>query len=199
MQVVDLAGHMFRHHPGDDYRRESSDMSEQARAQDGGDDVAESELVEDEPGTAIELSPQAVISKFLGSSVVTVDSPEQVQERMLAQRLQATTVEELMRGRRVRSAVDCQFAPLEVRDVHFMESRFDSGLGVYAAADVANTSDGEVFTLVTGSPDIVIQMAKLKDFGAFPAVVIVMASNVPEPGRNPALHLELAPKPLDQG
>lgn len=158
-------------------------------------EVAIAELVDDEPGTMVELSPKAVIAQFMRIPIVKIDDAESVQARLNAQRLAATTVEELMAGRKTVAAKDFTYHPFEVRDVHFMESAFDSGLGVYVAADIAERDTGELLTLVTGSPDVVIQLAKLADWKAFPALVQILPSNAPTDGRNPALHLELVARP----
>ena len=241
--VMDIAAHLFRHHPGTDYLKEepmtqSTDPTatvppptaadavpnpnattapapapeavpaapptapaapSPVAAPNPDDVIAEAEIVTD-PGNAVAtIDPQEVIAAFTKSGTLRVESPEEIQARLIAQRAQATTPEQLFNPQSVASMVDLAYQELLINGVHFQVSKYGGVLGYYAIIDVVVVLTGEVKVVASGSADVVVQLAKMQSWNMLPFKATLMPSNQGSEGRNPTYHLELvkeAPAPL---
>lgn len=77
----------------------------------------------------------------------------------------AESVEELLGDRQGASWGDFINIPLRVKSVRYMRSGFGDGAGYFAVVNAATADTDEPLTLTTGSVNVLIQLAKLEQFG----------------------------------
>ncbi|MGH9013165.1 MAG: hypothetical protein ACRDZ1_04410 [Acidimicrobiia bacterium] len=112
-----------------------------------------------------------------------VEDPERVSAEIMERILRAETPAEVLGGQAVVSARDLVGIPHTITGVHFLQSDYDGGPGVYAIVDaeVPNPSTGEVQRLAysSGSRQVLAQAFRLSELGAFPVSVRLVESVKP--------------------
>ena len=122
-----------------------------------------------------------------------VEDPEAVALEIVARRLSAQNVQDLLAPMVVTGARDLVYRPLILQSVHFNRSAYEGAVQVYAIMDCTDRTTGERFTVSCGAGDVLAQLYKLVGWDALPIdVQIVQAARPTASGFYP-LHLEAAP------
>jgi hypothetical protein len=106
---------------------------------------------------------------FADLKVPEIQDSAAVEEAILLNILEARTPAEALKGGTLAKASDLIGVPIEIRDVHFNRSAFDSREGAYAVIDAIRGDTGEVLTIGCGARKVMIQAYKFKREGWLPA------------------------------
>lgn len=130
-----------------------------------------------------------------GDSALLV-SDEMIQQRMDQRLLNARNLDELLGEQKLIAADDIVDVPFRAHGMHFNNSEFADGPGVYAVIEA--TIDGEFQSISCGSVPVIARLAVMMDRGWLPAdVMITKASKPTKAGYTPKT-LIAAPKPEEQ-
>ncbi len=77
-----------------------------------------------------------------------------------------------------------------VNSIKRMPSDFDSGLGLYLVADITDPASNEHKVVSTGSTNIIVQLVKAHQLGAFPVACIPRFAKKPTAAGYTPMHLE---------
>ena len=77
-----------------------------------------------------------------------------------------------------------------VNGIKRMPSDYDSGLGLYLVCDITDPASGERKVVSTGSTNIIVQLVKAHQLGAFPVTCIPRFAKKPTANGYTPMHLE---------
>lgn len=139
---------------------------------------------------------RAMVAAFIAEAqAVEVEDPAVVEERIMAELLKATSLDELLRERKLTAWRDELLnVPVIVRSVKFNRSD-KPGLPVYAVAELANPETGETTLASCGGKAVVVQLFRAATEGWLPARMMLVEGKETRTGGVP-LSLVAAPEPF---
>lgn len=111
--------------------------------------------------------------------------------RIVMEIMGAQSIEDLDKPWDVEGMRDYDGTVLQVQSITKMPSDYQTGLGCYLVCRCSQPGLGEVFTLTTGSVNIVAQLVRAHTLNAFPLEVIPRQSEKPTRKGYRPMHLEL--------
>lgn len=149
---------------------------------------------DDNPPAMIEATPELVEQAYAaildGTLPPEVGDPS-VTARAIAERIRdAKTFEEAFKPTSLPSWQDYTDKPVIVHAFHLNPSNFEEQ-GAYAVVEIGVPETGEFKTVSCGGTNVLTQLTKAWELGAFPFRAVLRASNTGTPGRV-ALRLEAA-------
>ena len=135
--------------------------------------------VEDEltPSEALERAELALEQGPLAQMGISIQTPEEVAARMAERLLEAQTVDDLLAENGTAGWGDHEGRSLLIREVSFAPSTKKGGLGFYAVVSARDVDTNEPLLLTSGSENVVLQVAKLRQLGKLD-VPVKLVSNV---------------------
>ncbi len=127
-----------------------------------------------------EISLGELFAALAGDALAPVTQTAEEAQHAIAKRyLEAETVDEVLGTRTALHARDVLDVPIELRNVRFLRSAFDSeaGPGVFAVLDITIVETGEATAVTCGSVNVMAQAAKLRDLEALPVTVKIVESD----------------------
>ncbi len=128
---------------------------------------------------------------FLAMLAEVPDPPADATARIVAQILEARSVEELDRPWDAEGMRDYDGSVVRVESIHKMPSDYDQGLGTYLVCHCTQPGIGEKFILTTGSVSIVAQLVRAHALNALPLEVVPRVAEKPTRKGYHPMHLEL--------
>lgn len=150
--------------------------------------VADAEIVDPDEVQATD------VQKYLDTmDRLPVEDPDEIAKEIVARRLQATNIADVLAPMEVISGKDIPRVPLHVFGVHFNRSTFEGLVNVYAVMDAVNKDTGQHVTVASGAADVLAQLYKLVEFDAFPMDLQFVPANRPSANGYFPIHLEAVP------
>lgn len=128
---------------------------------------------------------------FLAMLMEVPDPPDDATARIVAQILEAGSVEELDRPWDAEGMRELANTVIRVESVHKMPSDYANGLGTYLVCHCVQPELGEKFVLTTGSVSIVAQLVRAHAQGWLPLDVVPRMAEKPSKNGYFPMHLEL--------
>jgi hypothetical protein len=127
----------------------------------------------------IDTIANSEVERFLTSvEAAVMDDPAAISAAIVANILQARTAEDVFGTNDVTPAEDVLGQRLTIRGVRWNRSRYDDGPTVYAMIDAVD-DDGEVLTISCSGRNVMAQLFRLNELGAFPAVCAIVQADRP--------------------
>ena len=122
-------------------------------------------------------APGTEVEQFIaGATSQVLDDPEAVARAIAQDILTAPTIDEVFARRELTHARDVLGEPLTVLGVRWMQGDYDTaGPGFYAVMEAAN-HDGEKVQVSCGARNVMAQLWRLNELGAFPIQVAIVES-----------------------
>jgi hypothetical protein len=144
----------------------------------------------------------AVTSQVLGRFLATAtevgqEDPEQIAMAIVERILNAKDVAEVLTPNQVVHARDIIGVPLNVTGIRWLESDFETGPGMYAIMDCVRTDTEASLVVSCGGQNVLAQLWKLNDLGAFPCRVVIQQASRPTKAGFLPLWLEAGPVPFE--
>lgn len=137
----------------------------------------EQELTQEQ---ALERAQLAVETGPLALLGIKLQSPDEVRQRMAMSLLDATTIDDILSENSTSSWQDHEGKPFLIRDVSYSPSTKRGGLGFYAIVDAIDMENDKPTVLTSGSENVVLQVAKLKQVGGLDVPVMLVARSTSE-------------------
>lgn len=99
---------------------------------------------------------------------LTVVSPDEAADAIVARILEATSAEEAFTPQKTTPAGELFGVPLEFTGVQWLNSKYQEGAGVYALAQATRLDDGERLLVTTSARNALAQLLVCAKLGAFP-------------------------------
>lgn len=113
------------------------------------------------------------------AKTLTVDDPEQVQERILAAVLRAGSVHDLLAAGAAVPAEQLYDVPLVFERIRASESTFVDGPDLYLHVECRIVSNGDSVTISCGARDVVVKLLAADMRGWFPFRGVIQRSSKP--------------------
>lgn len=110
---------------------------------------------------------------------LTVEEPEAVQSRILANLLAADNAEAVLTAGGVTKAEDLIGIPLTVMGIRASNSDYEAGPDLYLHVDAKIIANGDTVTFATGARDVMFKLVRLDQLGAFPTDVVMKRASKP--------------------
>ena len=127
--------------------------------------------------TDMTSAPGTEVEQFIaGATAQVLDDPEAVARAIAQDILTAPTVDEVFARRELTHARDVLGETLTVLGVRWMQGDYDNtGPGFYAVMECAN-ADGEKVQISCGARNVMAQLWRLNQLGAFPIRIAIVES-----------------------
>lgn len=148
-------------------------------------------------GRIVNTVTSEALGRFLATATeVAQEDPEAISLAIVERILNATSVEEVLTPNQVVHARDIIGVPLNVTGIRWLESDFESGPGMYAIMDCVRADTDAHLVVSCGGQNVLAQLWKLNDLGAFPARVVIQQAPRPTKAGFLPLWLEAGPVPF---
>ena len=132
------------------------------------------------PSEALERANLALEQGPLAQMGITIQTPEEVQLRMAQQLIDATTVDDLLAENGTAGWGEYEGRSLLIREVSFAPSTKKGGIGFYAVVSARDVDTNEPLLLTSGSENVVLQVAKLRQMGKLDVPVKLVSNTTGE-------------------
>lgn len=131
-------------------------------------------------GTDVALTDEAAMQQFKDHiQSLSVEDPEQVQERILRNLLTAQSAQDVLGAGGVTPAADLIGVPLLVQGIRASNSDFENGPDMYLHVDARIVANGDPVTFSTGARDVLLKLVRLDQLKAFPVEVVMRKASKP--------------------
>lgn len=107
--------------------------------------------------------------------------PERIADDIVSRILASETVEDVLAPQAVEHARDLVDTPIRLHRGKVNQSEYEGGPGVYMICEAEVIADGRMTTFSCGGRNVMAQVYKLAQFGAFPMEVVIREA--PKPTR----------------
>lgn len=114
---------------------------------------------------------------------------EGIADAIAERHLEATTVDELLKGSDTSAIEGLVGKHLVIRSVRLQASTLETGIGVYVAIDFTNAETGEQSVTTTSAKSVMAQLATAHVRGWFPLECTIAEVDTGKNGRSNPLHL----------
>lgn len=137
----------------------------------------EQELTQEQ---ALQRAELALEQGPLAQMDITIQTPEEVAARMAERLLEASTVDDLLAENGTAGWGEHEGRSVLIRDVSFAPSTKKGGLGFYAVVSARDVDTDEPLLLTSGSENVVLQVAKLRQMGKLDVPVKLVSNTTGE-------------------
>lgn len=149
-------------------------------------------------GRIVATVTSEALGRFLSTATeVAQEDPEAISLAIVERILNAKTAEEVLTPNQVVHARDLIGVPLNVSGIRWLESDFETGPGMYAIMDCVRVDTDSHLVVSCGGQNVLAQLWKLNDLGAFPARVVIQQAPRPTKAGFLPLWLEAGPVPFE--
>lgn len=134
-------------------------------------------------------NPSGDIALIMGDVLPEIEDPEQAQRAIVAQVLQAESLQQVFADHSTIATKEMVGVPLRITDGRLMSGNLGEGDSVYMVIDAVDLRTGEIVVLNTGAPKIMAIVYRIKQMGKLPVEAEVVEAGRARPGQNAPLGL----------
>lgn len=141
---------------------------------------------------AVEPAPEGGRLDLFKQIQQMVESPEETQERILANILAAESIEDVFGGSYVVSSADCVGTPVRITGMSVRESNKFQNSPFYVSFDATDLRTEKALVINSSSPTAAVKILKCQQLGKLPVDVVFTKKDTPTAAGFYPLDLRLA-------